>query len=874
MSHPLKKYSCPLIFIALFLFSTISHATQQIPITIEAHIANAPITLGIPFPKGELYSPDRVRVLTPKGKEIPSQITEVATWQPADASIKWIWVFFFAEQGNDYVLEYGEDVHRMAIKNPIVSENNMRPTGYLEANTGVMKLDLKKGKTGFLSNVWLDMDGDKFFDDTEQIATGIPDRGSFLDILDDLGVDKSKAVIHNTFREKGSGPLHVIFRVEGEYIYERSDNNASPFTMYIHAYAGKSYIRVLHTLTYTGIPDKHKVQEGEHANIATQSKKIVSEETADDPGWTQPNDQIQSTGLQLKYNFGKNVKTRSAYIQGDWFENSPLHFFEETDVSGQLSLQQMGPDANRMPPVEESSLTERLDGFYSIFKNEKKTFFKNKQAAGWIDIADDRWGVAVGIKHFLKEYPKEITVNIADSTLTAYIWSPNAEPMSFARWSTDKDGGMIDNFAQGLTKTTELIYHFHKADETTENIQQTMDYVLRPPVPHAAPEAYAKSEVYGKFAPRTKQFADFERGLEYKYKWWLFNQNWVPWYGMFDYGDGKTYYNEAEGKWYVWTNNEPATDFMFWMQFMRTGDPMYYHAGEALSRHTMDVDNIHWPTKPKYIGHDNDAIAWWKHEKLPAGTPYLGIGRRHANQHWVSLLSAHVWVQGWLAEYYLTGYHRALDVAKLTGDSYCNRIWGEHDLRGRRLYLSVQNLVEIYDATKDERYLAELKDRVDIMLQLQAEQGGNLLLDRYGYSQPYVSHGLYKYWQLTSDEQVKKALVTHARWVRDVPPLNHQMESYLATIHPLLVGYELSGEPTLLATAIKRAEVLKTNKLPKDFEEYTTQKELADILESVSNLPPNPKSSRTIWKMTHGIRVFGWTHANNVAWLLYWLDRE
>jgi hypothetical protein len=49
-----------------------------------------------------------------------------------------------------------------------------------------------------------------------------------------------------------------------------------------------------------------------------------------------------------------------------------------------------------------------------------------------------------------------------------------------------------------------------------------------------------------------------------------------------------------------------------------------------------------------------------------------------------------------------TGYHRALEVAKLTAETYLDRIWGEHDLWGRRLYLSVRSPAEIFDATENE----------------------------------------------------------------------------------------------------------------------------------------------------------------------------
>lgn len=92
---------------------------------------------------------------------------------------------------------------------------------------------------------------------------------------------------------------------------------------------------------------------------------------------------------------------------------------------------------------------------------------------------------------------------------------------------------------------------------------------------------------------------------------------------------------------------------------------------------------------------------------------------RHAAQHFTSLLSAHVWVPGWLASYYLAGNHRGLDVAEQTGDFYLRKSFGDHDLRGRRLYLSIWNLAELYDADKKQKYLDDLKDRVSILLELQ-----------------------------------------------------------------------------------------------------------------------------------------------------------
>ena len=323
-------------------------------------------------------------------------------------------------------------------------------------------------------------------------------------------------------------------------------------------------------------------------------------------------------------------------------------------------------------------------------------------------------------------------------------------------------------------------------------------------------------------------------------------------------------------------------DYMLWMQFMRTGDRKYYLAAEAMSKHTMDVDNIHWPQDPKYYGDTNEALDYWEHQTAPnTATPYLGVGRRHARQHYTSLLSAHVWVQGWLAAYYLTGYHRGLEIARLSADTYTKRIWGGHGLTGRRLYLSVWNMVEVWDATKNENYYHELKDRVQRMLNYQngPDQYGSLVMDRYGYAQVYASQGLHKYYQLTQDLKVKQALVRHARAVRDNPPWNHEYESFFSSIHSLLVGYELTENRTFLETAIKRAQSLKTEPLASELEKLGTQGDIAMALSKASNLPEKIHHEGfwlgvTIWGPTQGLRIFGWTHAYNIPYLVYWLNQD
>ena len=188
----------------IFISCNMPTNSTLIPISVENNIPGTPQLFGIPVPEGDLYSPDHVRVLDENGNEIQSQITKVTTWKPSDNSIKWLWVFFFTGEGNSYSVEYGDDIRNAReYDQTLVVRNNQRPNGEVEVNTGPLRFVVNKGEgggfrnapagSGFLDKVELDIDGDGFSDD-DIIAMGEAGRSSFLDLLDDAGIDRSKAV--------------------------------------------------------------------------------------------------------------------------------------------------------------------------------------------------------------------------------------------------------------------------------------------------------------------------------------------------------------------------------------------------------------------------------------------------------------------------------------------------------------------------------------------------------------------------------------------------------------------------------------------------------------------------------------------------------
>ena len=197
---------------------------------------------------------------------------------------------------------------------------------------------------------------------------------------------------------------------------------------------------------------------------------------------------------------------------------------------------------------------------------------------------------------------------------------------------------------------------------------------------------------------------------------------------------------------------------------------------------------------------------------------------------------------------------------------------------GTRIRLSIWNLSEVWNATKDPRYKRELDARLERLLALQRQQGDSLVVERYGYSHNYVIRGVDRFLAIDDNPATKReledAIVRHARRVRDVPPLNHQMESYLSSLGALVAGYNLTQDASMLKEMKKRLEILKLDPLGLPVDIAGKQTDIAAAIERSSHLPHDPArpKERALWAATNGLRVFGWTHAFTLPYALKTLE--
>ncbi len=178
---------------------------------------------------------------------------QASAYPEDEGGVKWVRVDFLAdvpadtplydpEAQPDYVLEYGDDVYRVAEPVSPVSVAESSPGEFI-IDAGPLQIKVSENTGGFIDEAALD--GEVIVDYEQET------RGSFLDIVDVEGEDVSSASIFD-IEILENGPVHAIVRCTGEYTY---NNNASiPFMLWLHAYAGKTLLRVEHTFVYTGNP--------------------------------------------------------------------------------------------------------------------------------------------------------------------------------------------------------------------------------------------------------------------------------------------------------------------------------------------------------------------------------------------------------------------------------------------------------------------------------------------------------------------------------------------------------------------------------------------------------------------------------------------
>lgn len=726
---------------------------------------------GVPFPMGELKSEENVRLVNPKGEDISLQTRILAKWP--DGSIKWLALHFIAAlnplDGTGYFLEYGPTVKRSEFSSPLKVDV---ASDEVIIDTGAIKMKWNKKKFFLFKEVSVDSNLNGMYEADELITQDAPLILTFRgeEYRADLD-DKSYKI---EIEEKRT--QRTVVKAIG-WFQSKDRKRYCQLIVRYYLYAGKDFVKVAHTLIYTGYP----------ANIHYYKYKEIQNKLPE-------NETISEFGLRL-----------------------PLQL---TGVSRfQIGHEKMGQ--------QEFSATEKLNLIQPDYGHSVVETSKGKQEApdiyaGWIDVSDDRQGAMIAMRHFRENFPKAFRFDPATKTIQIDFWPKESGELDLSTTSNaegpeDKARGN----AFGLAKTHELLFYFHAQDGFKANAIHMAKSFAEPLIIRTNPYWIDATGALGRLYPVEARYATEEQMLSKLFDWAARHPRDFKWYGMLNFGDTLSWWRNEDENWYGQFGWHPIGRWGWYncegvgvhtgslLQFARSGEWKYFEFGKNLARHIMDVDTVHYNT----IANDDRL----KHV-LNDEVSQIGSMHRHSGDHWSGRNeeSSHTSVLGILIYYYLTGDERAFDVAKEVGEFFLKEpfTYTEHpDVAPHRAMANaLWGDVLLYSATQDERY-KKAADRI-IEIYLKGQQSDGSFLENYNpldgtwsgekhldYMATYALGAFMSYHELTQDEEVKQMLLRMVRF----------LGSDSSALHGSSYAYFITGDPFFIEAVNKGLNELVGN---------------------------------------------------------------
>ena len=310
----------------------------------------------------------------------------------------------------------------------------------------------------------------------------------------------------------------------------------------------------------------------------------------------------------------------------------------------------------------------------------------------------------------------------------------------------------------------------------------------RPLLLSVPPEWICDSKAFYSIAPRdTEAFPLYEAAVDKNLDAYSQRREQQHDFGMLNYGD---WYGERGTN---WGNVEYDTQYAFFLEYIRSGDPRAFYLGCQTELHNRDVDTVHWSTNPNTLGgvyvHQMCHVGHYYDKSVPGslGFPHGGFTVSHA------------WTEGHFAHYFLTGDRRSLETGRAVADFFIRKELGRpYDFSSTRTpgwHLIM--LCAAYHSTGDPYYLNAARVVTETVLERQDKLPRPLPEHQLGDRKPYqeggwvramvpghcnceVRHqgnagfmisvllsGLKYYHDITGDERVKQSIIRGAHYLLD-----------------------------------------------------------------------------------------------------------
>ena len=684
-----------------------------------------PVTAGVPFARGELQS-DKAVLTDGTGAVVPCDGRVLARWR--DGSVLCLLLDFqtdlSAGESRSFRLAYGADAQSLstpAVGLQAIAVSESEDT--IAIDTGGLAVTISRRAFSLLSSATL-ADGTpllagpgSMYVDVDRVPPGEPNEEEWLRSSGDPAgarterFDPTLSRQPFTARVEWQGSMRVVVRLDGMHATAAGEEGY-PYTVRLTFHAGKAWVWLDHTLTFSGEVKRHFVRR-----IAVRHALAVK-------------------------------GTPSIVVGGATAHVMP-------DATSWASLLEPGNTTLRhgVPYTDIRPVAYQVDAGRA--REDSQRIAAGERAKGWVCLRGAATAATSAVRHFSKLWPKEVCVDSQARALTQYLWPDRGGLVLDLRRRYDYvenevhyDLSLHPNGGEGIAKTHELLLWFHDAQVPVDRIAAVVAAFETPLFAVAPSEWYGGSDFIPRFHPRDPaRFPRFEAFMDLAMEWRLRNVAQFGWHGFVDFGDtmfhgyetpchsGECSPKSWNSRGYVgWLNNDGAEARTILLHFLRSGDLRLLEHWRNMVRHVTDIDTVH----------------------VDANNPeFVGGGHRHDQQHWGNGVRGYGTATfGAMDLYLLTGDLRCLDVFKEYIGFHRRRI-AEDEYVGGYLarYASVTGEPELWEEAR-----REVRDN-----HFGFKTGYRGALDQPHFRCPTIQHpSLLAYLTLTDDEDMRNIWVDAA----------------------------------------------------------------------------------------------------------------
>lgn len=523
----------------------------RIPILISPSASpekDAPIFVGVPFPKNLINAGTAVRVIDEAGAPVPSASRVMALWPETD-SVRWLGVDFIGDPTKRYFVTPGQPVEPAQPLHVEQQEETWRvSTGAARFTVAADTLLAEAGlsETPLLKNT----------------------PGDGLYVIDNQG--REARAMPESLQLETVSPLRATFRLEGWYATPEGEKLARHITR-LHFFAGKTYFRVEHSLVLTQSTDKVWFREyGLRMRHATPPSKVIFPES-DKPDAQEIS--IATDGGEVflfqekAFEYSRMDEARDcAFVIG---KNG------ETLRTGTLAGNWM----------QAGAVGVAMRNFWQTFPKELRSTPERLEVRLWSPRGGEELDFRMDTLR--KRIPEEW---LADSI-------HSKEEVENAR--------TMQRDAQGVARSHEILIDLAPEAARLRAFGEKT-------VAIADPAWLRHSEAMGRLHPYDpRRFPGEEEFMEAWFDQHMAIYDQWGEFGFFNYGGGphvwfrKSKDKPLMGRWIPYVQRYPL-DYGFhahvWRMFARSGNRKYFDVAERMTRHRLDLGMVHWPGHRKLKG--------------------------------------------------------------------------------------------------------------------------------------------------------------------------------------------------------------------------------------------------------------------------------